>query len=213
MTINEATVCQKYSIPVLQHRFDDNAEYKIRCLNKSFDKISRKYEYSASISKNGKCLYNLGLYDLEVVPEYMDFVQSKMDQLEKDILKRCLGNMLDAGGNKTSITRKIKELIDELQEKKPKRKTKAFQKPTIEEIQTYINEKGYTFDAEEFYNHYESNGWLVGKAPMKNWKSACFTWSKKDKQFNPNKKSENIAATYNLEEIEKKAIFNDDYQV
>ena len=29
---------------------------------------------------------------------------------------------------------------------------------------------------ELFINHYESNGWKVGKNPMKDWKAAVRTW-------------------------------------
>ena len=60
----------------------------------------------------------------------------------------------------------------------PKKESKRFVKPTIEQIQAYITEKGYTFDAEAFFAFYESNGWKVGKNPMKSWKAACTTWSK-----------------------------------
>lgn len=60
----------------------------------------------------------------------------------------------------------------------PKKDNGRFVKPTIQEIQAHILEKGYTFDAEAFYAHYESNGWKVGKNPMKDWKAACTTWHK-----------------------------------
>ena len=53
-----------------------------------------------------------------------------------------------------------------------------FVKPTVEEVAAYIKAKGYTFDAEQFWNYYESKGWLVGRAPMKSWQSACVTWHK-----------------------------------
>lgn len=36
-------------------------------------------------------------------------------------------------------------------------------------------EQGKT-EAEKFYNYYESNGWKVGKNPMKNWKAAANNW-------------------------------------
>ena len=56
---------------------------------------------------------------------------------------------------------------------------KRFVPPTVEEIEAYIKEKGYHFDAEAFWAFYDSNGWMVGKNKMKNWKSACVTWEKK----------------------------------
>ena len=66
----------------------------------------------------------------------------------------------------------------------PIRARKGFQKPTIEEVRAYIFERGYIFDADAFWNYYESNGWKVGKNPMKNWKAACSTWNTKEKQNN-----------------------------
>ena len=64
-----------------------------------------------------------------------------------------------------------------------------FQKPTIEEIRQYCLEKGYNVDAEQFFNFYESKGWVVGKAPMKNWRAAVSTWNKREKEI-PQRKRE-----------------------
>lgn len=58
-----------------------------------------------------------------------------------------------------------------------------FKKPTIEEIAAYIEEKKFTFDAERFYDYYESKGWVVGKSPMKDWKAACRTWAAQRKSL------------------------------
>lgn len=62
-------------------------------------------------------------------------------------------------------------------------KHSAFIKPTLEEIKTYCMEKSYTFDPEGFLAYYESNGWKVGKNPMKCWKSACVTFQKNQGVF------------------------------
>lgn len=59
--------------------------------------------------------------------------------------------------------------------------------PTVEEVQAYITEKGYHFSAEEFVAFYESNGWKVGRNPMKSWKAACVTWEKNYKKQPPNR--------------------------
>ena len=55
---------------------------------------------------------------------------------------------------------------------------KGFVKPSVEEVKTYCEAKGYTFDPESFVAYYDSNGWMVGKSKMKNWKAACTTWAK-----------------------------------
>ena len=51
-----------------------------------------------------------------------------------------------------------------------------FSPPAIEDVTEYAAEKGWAgFDAEKFWNHYETAGWKYGKAktPMKNWHSAA----------------------------------------
>ena len=53
-------------------------------------------------------------------------------------------------------------------------------KPTLEEIKAYVLEKGLAVNSQDFLNHYEGTGWIVGKAPMKNWKSTLQTWHTKN---------------------------------
>ena len=65
-----------------------------------------------------------------------------------------------------------------------------FQKPTVEEVDQYIREKGYTFDAEAFVSYYESNGWRVGRNPMKDWRAACRTWQGKEPKGKKTKEEE-----------------------
>lgn len=55
--------------------------------------------------------------------------------------------------------------------------TRKFVKPTIDEIRLYCFEKSLNVDAEQFYNFYESKGWVVGKSPMKSWRAAVCTWA------------------------------------
>jgi hypothetical protein len=54
-----------------------------------------------------------------------------------------------------------------------------FQRPTVDQVSKYCSENGHTFDPEAFHAHYESNGWQVGRSPMKDWKAACVTWQKR----------------------------------
>lgn len=57
-------------------------------------------------------------------------------------------------------------------------KTKRFVKPTVDEIREYCEERGNTIDPEQFFDFYESKGWVVGKSPMKDWKSCVRTWER-----------------------------------
>lgn len=59
-----------------------------------------------------------------------------------------------------------------------------FQKPTLEEVKQYCLERNNKIDAEYFIDHYNSNGWKVGKNSMKDWKAAVRTWERRDKEVN-----------------------------
>lgn len=63
------------------------------------------------------------------------------------------------------------------------RVSKRFSPPGLEEIEAYFAEKGgTTAQAERFRDFYESNGWKVGKNPMKSWKAAASGWMSRDKE-------------------------------
>ena len=52
-----------------------------------------------------------------------------------------------------------------------------FQKPTLEQLNTKAELIGLsTTEVEKFWNYYESNGWKVGKNPMKSWPAALQNW-------------------------------------
>ena len=58
-----------------------------------------------------------------------------------------------------------------------------FVKPTIQEVAAYAASLQYrNFNAERFYAYYESNGWRVGKNPMKSWKGAVVNWHQREQE-------------------------------
>ena len=83
-----------------------------------------------------------------------------------------------------------KDLKVELKEEKKLREKKKKveiekSKPTLEEAQIYFLEKNFTeFEAQRFFNYFESNGWLVGgRTKMKDWKAAARNWMLNAKKF------------------------------
>lgn len=80
---------------------------------------------------------------------------------------------------------KTKQIDYEEEEDLPKQKkektTKGFEKPTLEEVREFCMERGNNINPEQFIAFYESNGWKVGKNPMKSWKSAIITWEGRNK--------------------------------
>ena len=83
---------------------------------------------------------------------------------------------------------------------KTKKRGEKFSPPSIEKVKDFFSEQNSNQDqAEQFYNHFESNGWLVGgKAKMKDWKAAARNWVKRSRNFSkPNNLNAPSHSNYN----------------
>ena len=57
---------------------------------------------------------------------------------------------------------------------------KRFVPPTEDEVALYCIERRNHVNAGKFIDYYSSNGWKVGKNPMKDWKAAVRTWERSE---------------------------------
>jgi hypothetical protein len=78
-----------------------------------------------------------------------------------------------------------------LEKVSPKKNVHSFPS-SIQEVQVYFSEKKFApVEAEKFFNHFESNGWLVGgRSKMRNWKAAANNWMLNAEKFNPKPQEE-----------------------
>ena len=96
----------------------------------------------------------------------------------------------------------------------PNKGVVRFAPPTIEEIRDYCAEHGYAVDPERFHAYYQSNGWMVGKNKMRDWRAAVRNWNSRDAgqpsgkmcQSSAGKKQINPPTPETLSEIEQNAI-------
>jgi hypothetical protein len=63
---------------------------------------------------------------------------------------------------------------------KPVQRSPKFIQPSLEEVKAYCSERSKGVDPEQWYDHYQSNGWMVGKTHMKDWKAAVRTWERRN---------------------------------
>lgn len=125
-------------------------------------------------------------------------------------------------GNQAATQIKLKEIkLNEREDKgvqgvtaapsstPPKTKNTRFVPPTVEEVAAYCAERKNNIDAVRFVDYYTSNGWMVGKSKMKDWKATVRNWERREKARNQTAqesipKSDNAAAykgfIYNLDE-------------
>lgn len=85
------------------------------------------------------------------------------------------------------------EYIQEIKERdtnvSPKKK---FQKPTVDEVRAYCEERHNSVDPDAFVDFYESKGWKVGDQPMKDWKAAVRTWERSESKRGQPRKAESM---------------------
>lgn len=69
-----------------------------------------------------------------------------------------------------------------------KEKRKRFKPPTREELEEFAKANNLIIDIDRFINYYTSNGWKVGRNPMKDWQATARNWSRREskKEAAPN---------------------------
>lgn len=151
------------------------------------DEQTRAFKLFKSLKIDEKVIKSLQKYEqkCERIRQKQDKNKEKNITQNADTQTTLLGNTnTNTIPNTNTITNTI------LKEKDKKESAGKPPRPTLEEVKEYVKEKQYNFDPEAFFNFYESNGWKVGKNPMKSWRAACATWQKRHNEFN-NPKSNN----------------------
>ena len=93
-----------------------------------------------------------------------------------------------------NVNGNVSENVNVNRKRKSQEKANASPLASFQEIEIYFLEK--TKDpsfskthARKFFDHYESNGWKVGKNPMKQWKNAINGWINRQPEFEKEKNS------------------------
>jgi hypothetical protein len=105
------------------------------------------------------------LEELDYRPDENMFHSISRDDLEQELLAAFM-----AGSKVRSKLRATAEAI-------------KFEPPTLEQVKAYCQERNNKVNAETFMAHYSSNGWLVGRVPMKSWQAAIITWEKNHAKY------------------------------
>lgn len=108
----------------------------------------------------------------------------------KGVVPTLSGQSPDTIGTKSVL---IEEKRREEKIPVKKQKTKKTFPPTIQDVRSYVKERGYTdIDPDKFLAHYESSGWMRGKTKITDWKACIRTWR------NNNKSGSRKANNYNV---------------
>lgn len=91
-----------------------------------------------------------------------------------------MANQGQTEGRQRATMKEREESKESKKDKNIGRRRAPFVKPSIAEIEAYVLENGLAVDVQRFYDHYEANGWMVGKNRMQNWQATVRNWARRD---------------------------------
>lgn len=112
---------------------------------------------------------------LAEIREYNRIAKQKSREKQKALESVNDMSMTCQRGHDTDID-KEGDLEKDIKNNSVQKKRTRFSPPTIDEVKAYCKERNNNVDAERFIDYYNSNGWMVGKNKMKDWKAAVRTW-------------------------------------
>jgi len=164
--------------------------------------ISAEVRYDKNLSANAKllygeitCLTNENGFCFATNRYFADLYDKSKVTISKWISELVSSGYLSTsytykGGIKENLKGGIKENFKDnntsinntsiIKEKIIKRKN--FIVPKVIEIKDYCLLRDNGINAEQFYDFYQSKGWMVGKTKMKDWKAAIRNWERNRKK-------------------------------
>lgn len=126
--------------------------------------------------------------------QIIDLTAEKAEKLRQNGLKGgrpvTKDNQEEANESKTNQSKANESHKEKKRNNKEKEKNekeainivplKRFVPPTEDEVELYCVERRNHVNAQKFVDYYSSNGWKVGRNPMKDWKAAVRTWERSE---------------------------------
>ena len=117
--------------------------------------------------------------------EQIDFRLSLSENGKKGAEKRWGNRLNDSPPIAPAVSIPISDPNAKERKGKERKEKEIFRKPIKEDLINYFAEIGYDdftsmAKADKFFDYYESKGWLVGKAKMKDWKATCRNWKRNE---------------------------------
>lgn len=105
-------------------------------------------------------------YNGSTSPKVVSCIKSELCSIKDRVLIEYVNSIYTAS----------QEDEEQDEEQKKEKEQYGVGKPTLDQLKQYMSEQGMNDFAEQWLNHYESNGWMVGKVKMDNWKASVRNW-------------------------------------
>lgn len=138
--------------------------------------LTRVYRKQGNLNKSNIFHLTLGQHTPQGVSQEMPQVGQEMPE----------GGAGDARGGEAGDAPRTSHSSEPVKEpvKEPKRTpAKKSIPPSEDQVEDYATENGLNLTG--FFDYYQSNGWRVGKNPMRDWEAAARNWHKRQSEFSP----------------------------
>lgn len=153
-----------------------------KCIHDLHSKKFLTYEPSHNPLRGS--LINMTIFKTSTRTTTEQPVDKLQTSTEQALVPSINSNKLNKQLNSKNIDREKSSTAELFPSPEKEKKSSIFLKPTLEQLQEYFtSEKSTNQEAQKFYLHYESNGWMVGKTKMKNWKAAAKNWITRSSNF------------------------------
>lgn len=121
-----------------------------------------------------------------VILDWRQNNQIRSDRYKKSVYAHLLegltnglpdGNQMTTERDTNGKPRSGEGSIGDIVADKPPKKSR-FTPPSLEDVQTYCQERGNSVDPQRFLDHYTASGWMRGKTSIKDWKACVRTWER-----------------------------------
>jgi len=131
-------------------------------------------------STNNLTIKTTNKFSMITVVGYEKYQENKQ-VIDKQVTRKRQTNDIQTTTTKEYKNEEYKnEDIKDIVDKPPD--IKKFIKPNLEELENYCLEKKLKVDCESFLDYYNSNGWKIGKNPMKDWQATLRNWHKRNQE-------------------------------
>ena len=175
--------------------------YLLECIARTVEPHNLTYELeedsellAAELNVNREQIEEMMLFMVDLsLFEHTDGIvtclklRERSDEYTNKLLKtaKLVGTNSGVTPDKVRSNRIEKNRTEEkrTEKKPPSRKQSRFTPPLRQEVADFLDQENlYYVDINEFFNHYESNGWMVAKNKMKCWKATCRQWQLRRKK-------------------------------
>lgn len=145
----------------LKYLADWTNSTKQGCMNSLKSLVEKELIYKEEIEINNikLCNYCANIEKLDTIKKSLIPIKESLMGGKKSLINNIYNNI-----NNNNI---IKEKINKKE------------KPTLEEIESYIQEKQLKVNGKQFFDYFETGNWIDSKGnKVKNWKQKLLTWNK-----------------------------------